>query len=202
MKGFKGFINKKLILFFTLFSFVLFAHAQDKDYPKDGTIETQINHVIDKSPGWENYKSVLTSWLSSLKKNTLDSLNLSKKEIDSQRKSIAEKEAEINNLQERLKDATGKLDEIDTERNTIPFFGINFSKNIFLSTVIVILLILIALISILFWLYKHSFTVIRKTQEELEKTSKEFEEHRQDSRKKYEQLVIQHHKELQKFRGL
>jgi preprotein translocase subunit SecF len=202
MKRINCFIKKNLIVFLTLFSFVISASAQDREYPKEATIESQINHVIEKSPGWENYKSVLNSWLSNLKKNTLDSINVLKKEIDVKKKSIAEKETEIINLQEDLKDTKEKLSEIETERNTIPFLGINFSKNIFLTTVIIIIIVLIALIVTIFWLYKHSFSVIRKTQDELEKTSKEFEDHRQESRKKYEQLVIQHHKEIQKLRGI
>jgi predicted PurR-regulated permease PerM len=202
MKNYNNIINKNLAIFLTLFSFIFSASAQDREYLKDGTIEEQINHVIEKSYSWENYKSVPNSWLSSLKRNTLDSLNSLKKEIDLQKNSLAEKETEINNLQTDLKNTKENLDKTETEKDTIPFLGILFSKNAFLTTVIIIFIVLIALMIIIFWLYNRGFNIIRKTQEELETTTKEFEDYRQESRKKYEQLVVQHHKEIQRFRGL
>jgi preprotein translocase subunit SecF len=202
MKRFNCFINKKLVIILLLFSVIIFVSAQEKEYLKDGTIEEQISYVIDKSSSWDNHKVILNSWISNLKKNTLDSISSLKKEISSQRNLLSEKEAEIINLQDDLKNTKDNLDKTESEKDTIPFLGINFSKNAFLTTVILIFIILIALVITIFWLYNRSFKVIRKTQEELETINKEFEEHRQESRKKYEQLVVKHHKEIQKFRGL
>jgi hypothetical protein len=44
--------------------------------------------------------------------------------------------------------------------------------------------------------------VIQKNKEELSKITDEFEKYRQEARLKQEQLVIQHHKEIQKLKGI
>ena len=198
-----NYLNKKtIIIFLTLFYFNFGASSQEKEYLKEGSVEEQINYVIEKSSAWEKFKVISNSWITSLKKNVLDSLNTYKKEIDVQKKSIAEKESELLNLQENLRETKEKLNNAETERDTMIFLGAKISKNIFITTITIILLILIALISIIFGLYNRNFKVIRKTQDGLETVNKEFENYRQESRKKYEQLVVQHHKEIQKLKGL
>ena len=202
MKHVNCLIKKNILVVLTLFSFVFSTSSQDREYLKDGSIEEQFNHVIEKSSAWESYKVISNNWVITLKKNILDSLNTYKKEIDIQKKSFSEKEFELLNLQENLTETKEMLNKIETEKDTIVFLGIILSKNIFITTITIIFTVLIVLIIIIFGLYNRSYKVIRKTQEEFETVSKEFENYRQESRKKYEQLVVQHHKEVQKFKGL
>ncbi|MCL2073544.1 MAG: hypothetical protein FWH18_06475 [Marinilabiliaceae bacterium] len=176
--------------------------AQEKEYLKDGSIEEQITHLTNRSTSWENHKVVLNSWLSNLKKNVLDTIALSKQEVELLKKSLAEKENEIKNLRESLQKASSELSDVQHEKDTFIFLGINFSKGLFLTTVITLILVLMALIIASFGLYKRSFDTIRKTRDELDTINTEYENYRQESRKKHEQLVVQHHREMQKLKGL
>jgi hypothetical protein len=50
-------------------------------------------------------------------------------------------------------------------------------------------------------LYKRSFVINRQIRRDLEETKEEFESYRQQSRERYEKLVVQHHKEILKLQG-
>ena len=203
IKVFDRFFTKKcIVLILMALSINFFTLGQEKEYFKEGTIEEQIDYVIEKSSTWENFKVVAKGWMTNLKKNTLDSLNAAKNDIYIQKKIVIEKEAEITNLREILQETQEKLDIAQKEKDTITFLGKNITKNIFLTTVIIIFITLIALMIIIFGLYNRNNKNIRKTLDEFEAVNKEYENYRQESRKKHEQLVIQHHKEIQRLRGL
>jgi len=203
IKVFDRFFTKKcIVLILMALSINFFTLGQEKEYFKEGTIEEQIDYVIEKSSTWENFKVVAKGWMTNLKKNTLDSLNAAKNDIYIQKKIVIEKEAEITNLREILQETQEKLDIAQKEKDTITFLGKNITKNIFITTVIIIFITLIALMIIIFGLYNRNNKNIRKTLDEFEAVNKEYENYRQESRKKHEQLVIQHHKEIQRLRGL
>ncbi|GAI68959.1 unnamed protein product, partial [marine sediment metagenome] len=50
-------------------------------------------------------------------------------------------------------------------------------------------------------MFKRSFVVTRQTTKDLEETREEFESYRQQSRERYEKLVVQHHQEVLKLKG-
>ena len=185
---------------------MLFSHyyvfAQEREYLKDGTIEEQIDYVIDKSSTWEASKVIKTIWVTTLKKSVLDTLGTAKNEIAMQKQLVIEKEVEIVNLQDDLQETMNKLNVAQNEKDTITVFGADFSKGIFLTMTILIILALAALVVILFGLYKRNAVVLNKIMEELETTNRDFENYRQESRKKHEQLVVQHHREIKKLKGM
>ena len=50
-------------------------------------------------------------------------------------------------------------------------------------------------------MFKRSFVITRQTSKDLEETREEFETYRQQSRERYEKLVVQHHQEVLKLKG-
>jgi predicted Holliday junction resolvase-like endonuclease len=74
------------------------------------------------------------------------------------------------------------------------------AKGVFLSIVIFIFIILIAATALAILVLQRNNLSTSKIRKELEKTREEFEEHRQRARQKYEALVVQHHKELQRLK--
>ena len=193
-----------LLLFSMIFIFQIPSYAQDdrKIYLNDGTIEEQLEHVISKSSNWDVYKLILNDWVTKLRRNTLDSLNASKREIVAQKELVANRDKEISELQSTLQKTRDDLNLVQKEKNSITIFGMNISKGIFLSVTILIILGLATFAVMAFGLYKRSFSVINKTQTELDKITQEFETHRQEARKKQEQLVVQHHKEIKRLKGI
>ena len=199
-------IEKKFIisLFLMIFIFQISSYSQEdrKVYLNDGTIEEQLEHVISKSSNWDIYKLILNDWVTKLRRNTLDSLNASKNEIAAQKELVANRDNEIAELQSTLQKTRDDLNLVQKEKNSITLLGVNISKGIFLSVTIIIVIGLAAFGVMVFGLYKRSFAVINKTQTELDKITQEFETHRQEARKKQEQLVVQHHKEIQRLKGI
>jgi len=175
--------------------------TKSQAYINNATIEEQFTQVFDKSSKWENYKVVLESWLTSLRRNSLDSLNTFKQEIANQKGLVQEKEITIDSLNVKLKSTQEELATAIEARNSFSVLGISTSKGFFLTVTWLIILSLAGFSIIALGLYKRSFSVIQKTKEDLDKTSLELENYRQETRKKQEQMVIQHHKEMQKLKG-
>ena len=197
-------IEKKILvsLFLMIFAFQTYAQEDKKAYLNDGTIEEQLEHVVTKSSNWDIYKLILNDWVTKLRRNTLDSLNASKQEIATQKELVANRDKEISELQSTLQKTSDDLALVQTEKNSITLLGINISKGIFLSITLIIIIGLATFGAMAFGLYKRSFAAINKTQAELDKITLEFETHRQEARKKQEQLVVQHHKDIQKLKGI
>ena len=197
---------KKIIIssFLMIFAFHISSFAQEdrKVYLSDGTIEEQLEHVIGKSSNWDAYKLILNDWVTKLRRNVVDSLNASKNEIAAQKELVANRDNEISELQSTLQKTRDELNLVQKEKDSITLLGVNISKGIFLSVTIIIVIGLAAFAVMAFGLYKRSFAAINKTQAELDKITQEFEIHRQEARKKQEQLVVQHHKEIQRLKGI
>ena len=197
---------KKIVIssFLMIFAFHISSFAQEdrKVYLSDGTIEEQLEHVIGKSSNWDAYKLILNDWVTKLRRNVVDSLNASKNEIAAQKELVSSRNNEIAELQSTLQKTRDELNLVQKEKDSITLLGVNISKGIFLSVTIIIVIGLAAFGVMAFGLYKRSFGVVNKTQAELDKITQEFETHRQEARKKQEQLVVQHHKEIQRLKGI
>jgi hypothetical protein len=183
------------------YQFVNAQETKSQAFINNATIEEQFTQVVDKSSKWENHKVVLESWLTGLRRNALDTLKTSKQEIANQKALVKEKEITIDTLNVKLKTTQEELVTALEARNSFSVLGINTSKGVFLTVTWLIILSLAAFSIVALGLYRRSFSVIQKTKEDLDKITAEFDIYRQDTRKKQEQLVIQHHKEMQKLKG-
>jgi peptidoglycan hydrolase CwlO-like protein len=184
------------------FYFSLLAQDAAKVYPSELDLEEQFEYIIDKSSIWNMHTLIYTDWVNKLRHSAMDSLSRAKNEIVAQQDIVKGKDVEINNLKHSLEQTQNELTVVQKEKNSLTVFGANISKGVFLTAVIVIVLGLAAFAVIAYGLFKRSYTATRKTQNELDAVSKEFETYRQESRKKQEQLVVQHHREIQKLKGL
>ncbi|MDR2927646.1 MAG: hypothetical protein LBV41_05540 [Cytophagaceae bacterium] len=191
-----------LILMVIPFYFSLLAQDAAKVYPSELDLEEQFEYIIDKSSIWNMHTLIYTDWVNKLRHSAMDSLSRAKNEIVAQQDIVKGKDVEINNLKHSLEQTQNELTVVQKEKNSLTVFGANISKGVFLTAVIVIVLGLAAFAVIAYGLFKRSYTATRKTQNELDAVSKEFETYRQESRKKQEQLVVQHHREIQKLKGL
>lgn len=198
--SFKIISSLMLIIGVVSFSKITAQESTNKVYPKQATIEEQLNHVIEKSSRWENYKMVTDTWLTNLRRNTLDSINLLKATIDDRNSIITQRDTTIKKLETNLEATNQLLLKATKEKNSFTIIGIVISKPLFLTLTwtIIIALSIISFMAITF--YKRSHFIIKKTKEEHSKTLQDFDDYRQESRKKYEQLVVQHHKEMQKLK--
>ncbi len=195
---------KKQLFFIVLsFSFLCLPaqETKNKQYLKDGSIEEQFNHVIDQSSRWENYKMITESWINTLRRNTLDTIKFQKKEIREHKYLLLQKDSLITKLENSLAETREDLSQAQKDKNSMMIFGVKIMKSTFLTIFGLILTILAVGLIVIFGLYKTSYATIKKARNELDETKNEFESYRQESRKKYEEMVKQHHKEIQKMKG-
>lgn len=190
-----------IVVFLLSISDISAQETKSKQYPKDVSIEEQFNQVVDQSSRWENYKMITENWINTLRRNTLDSIKNQKKEISECKVLLAQKDSAIAKLESSLSETIDALSLAQREKNSMVFLGMKIMKSAFLTIIGLIIGILAISLFVVFGLYKTSFFTIKKARTELDETKNEFESYRQESRKKYEEMVKQHHKEIQKMKG-
>jgi septal ring factor EnvC (AmiA/AmiB activator) len=193
--------TSRIALLITAIMTVVTIEAQ-KPMIQGESLESQFEYVKTQSSRWENYTMVPDPLFEQLKKCTSDTLSAKHNEIDSLNQTIAQKNADLAVIKNKLTDVQENFQQTQEERNSFTVFGINMSKGGFLSVtgfIFIGLLVVAAAAALLFQKENMAAKKIKKDQEQLKQ---EFEDYRQESRKKQEQLVIQHHKEIQKLKGM
>jgi hypothetical protein len=136
-----------------------------------------------------------------MNKNSLDSLLAAKGEIRQLNSQLASARSEIAALEQNLEQTMDDRDLAIKNKNSLSLIGIQMNKALYNSIMWIIVLALVILLVIVFLMFKRSFVVTRQTSKDLEETREEFESYRQQSRERYEKLVVQHHQEVLKLKG-
>ncbi len=189
-------------LLFSLLLLVNFSLFSQNKFQDGLTISEQWEFIKQKSSRWENYSMIQDPWLNNIKSSVLDSL-------DSKNKIIAELNSTINKINIEKEELTQKVENIKqelektrTEKNNFEILNISMNKSVFVSIISFTFLGLLIFTAFSFLLFKRENMNMSKCKKENEQLKQEFEDYRQESRIKQEQLVIQHHKEIQKLKGM
>ncbi|TCO10776.1 hypothetical protein [Natronoflexus pectinivorans] len=174
----------------------------NRPYITESSIQEQLEFVINQSSRWEQYRMVPERWLNQLNTNTLDTLNYKNNRIRTLNSTISGQKSEIEQLSKELNDTREKLAQAERARDAFSLVGISMHKRFFLSLVIFTMTGILLLAGFIFLLYKKNLETISKTKDELNHLKDDFEEYRQKARKKQEDLVVQHHREIQKLKGM
>ncbi len=195
-------MRKTILSFFILFTIASTNCFSQNNFAKEMTITDQWEFVQKKSSRWETYSMIPDPWLINLKNSVLDTLKNNYKNIEQLKLDIIT----INNTKDELKaeknNIEKKLAEIENEKNSFEIFNIKFNKSTFLSIITFTFLGLLILSVLLFFLFKREIGNINRCKKENKQLKEEFDEYRQEARQRQEQLVIQHHKEVQKLKGM
>ncbi len=195
----------RLFTFIILCCFATIIYSQEnrnKPYITNASIEEQFNYVIDESSRWEVYKMVLERWINQLRTNTSDTINSKNLQISNLKDSIQIQKLNIASLEAQMNLISQQLDNTVKEKNSFEFFGISLQKRFFLSVVIFLIIGSISIIGFISFLYQKNLTATKKSKDELAELKEDFENYRQKTRKKQEDLVIKHHREIQKIKGM
>jgi hypothetical protein len=165
------------------------------------TLQQQLDYMEERMNTYNGYRAVRDDIFLKMNKNSLDSLNTAKREISQLETSLASTQSDMISLQETLQQTSEDRDLAIKNKNSMSFLGIQMNKVFYNSILWIIILALIALLTILFLMFKRSFVVTRQTTKDLEETRGEFESYRQQSRERYEKLVVQHHQEVLTLKG-
>jgi preprotein translocase subunit SecF len=165
------------------------------------TLKQQLDYMKERINIYNGYRAVRDDIFLKMNKNSLDSLMAAKREISELESQLESTRAEMASLQQTLQKTTEDLDLAIKNKNSLSFIGIQMNKAFYNSLMWLIILSLVVLLIILFIMFKRSFIVTRQTSKDLEETKQEFESYRQQSRERYEKLVVQHHQEVMKLKG-
>ena len=165
------------------------------------TLQQQLDYMEERMNIYNGYRAVRNDIFLKMNKNSLDSLSAAKREISQLEASLATTRSDMASLQKTLQQTSEDRDLAIKNKNSMSFIGIQMNKALYNSILWIIILALVALLIILFLMFKRSFVVTRQTTKDLDETREEFESYRQQSRERYEKLVVQHHQEVLKLKG-
>ena len=182
----------------------LFAQNVDDNLSlNEGTIDNQFEYVLRKSGDFRGtngqmYEAVKRNMLLTLKANTIDSLKIIHEKLGSLNNTVEAQLKEIDGLKSSLSSTQSKLDETNSEKNSMSLLGAQMSKtsyNVLMWTIIAGLLFLL-----LFFIYKfkNSNLVTKNAKHALAEIEEEFEEHRKTALEREQKVRRQLQDEINK----
>lgn len=180
----------KLLTILTLFA-VISINAQETEPVQSidsGTIENQFDYVINKSNRYQDYKVVKQAWLNRLKRVVNDSLNVIRKELADTKTTLSQKEGEIATLTNSLNTTKENVVNLNEEKDSIRFFGVLTSKPLYNTILWSIIGFLLFFLLIYMYRFNQSNKITKDSNEKFDELDKEFEDHRQRSLEREQQL--------------
>ena len=191
---------QKIVFLGLLLAMTSGAVRAQKAYIQDAGIKEQLNFVETEASKWQNYVMITDVWFRQLKKNVSDTLDLKNQNIAELRQTVASRDSVIGQLNSELEKTKTRLETSEREKNAFQFLGLSMAKPVFISLVLFVFFALLIATGAALFLFQRSNHTAGRTKKELEKMKEEFEDYRQRARQKYENLVVQHHKEIQKLK--
>lgn len=183
---------KHLFLAITL-SFSVLASAQNVAKNanlklKEGPISEQFEFILKNSNKYKNYKVVKRDWIEKLQKNVADSINAAQKDLSTEVAKVATQQTEIEKLKIDLAAVNQKIEDLNTEKDSISLLGLQLSKGSYQSLMWGIIAVLAVLWLFFTYKFKASNTVTKEAKTKLAETEHEFEEHRKRSLEREQQV--------------
>lgn len=192
-------MKKQLILAFVLIAVTTSFFAQaNRKFIDTGSVNNQFDYLINKSYKYKNYKNVDINWLYNLKSNVTDSLSASKKLISNNYHIINTQKNTIDSLNTSLSLSKKSITNLTNEKQSISFFGIQFSKAFFKSLLFSIIGILIILLVYFIARFKQSNTITIQTKDSLKELEDEFDVHRKTALEREQKVMRKLQDELNK----
>ncbi|MCF6308254.1 MAG: hypothetical protein L3J09_09880 [Flavobacteriaceae bacterium] len=152
------------------------------------TIEQQFDELLKKSNNYQEYKVVKKEKIYSLRKNISDSISKLKETIQASSSKIIEQQSTITTLNTELEQTKNNLTISQGKENGILVLGVLTNKTTYTLIVFISLAVLIFIIFVLFIKYKSSFSTIKTTKSKLIEIDEEFENFRQRSLEREQQI--------------
>ncbi|HER08882.1 MAG TPA: hypothetical protein ENO20_08245 [Bacteroides sp.] len=160
----------------------------------------QLDYIQEHTRIYNDFRAIREDVFQKMKRNTMDSVTRSSREITRLNEMLSTSTKEIQTLNSDLLTVKEERDQAIRNRDSLSFLGIQMNKAVYNTIMWVIVLGLAVLAAVLFLFFKRSHVITQQTRRELENTREEFESHKKSSREKYEKLVISHHNEIMKLK--
>lgn len=132
---------------------------------------------------------------------TLDSFSNLQRQLVNMQLEMNAKDSEIVAMSNDLEAARADYKDAVDARDSINLLGMHFRKGFFVSIVIFLVIVMGTLIAGLVLFLQRANLKVREANDKMDEAITKFEEFRQETRRRQETMVIQHHKEIQRLKG-
>lgn len=193
----------------TLLSFNLHNAQEETDTTEElsldkGTIDSQFDYIYKKSGNYradgKRYEVVRIISLDKLRKNVMDTLNMTYKKEAELKATISGHEATISSLNQKLEETTNNLTSVSEEKDSMSFLGMLVSKttyNFILWSIIGSLLLLFLLFV---YKFRRSNTLTQEAKTALAEVEAEYEDHRRRALEREQKISRQLQDEINKYK--
>lgn len=166
------------------------------------TLQERFGIMKSKSESFTDYKVIRTYVLDGVWKITMDSMQAQRNALAASNATISRLEGELNAINVSLKKKDEDMAAMTHQSTHITVLGIDVLKSVFLSTVGIITLGLLALLGLLLARVKWVQSSMREKIERADSLSNEFEEYKRHALDKQMKLSRELQDERNKFHGL
>lgn len=151
-------------------------------------VEEEFNRLIQTSNDYQGYKVVDYNELIKLKNTTTQIFTDLDDQIVSQKNTIDQQQAQINNLREDLEATQMDLNRTNEEKDAITFLGMPFSKGSYKTLMWGIVGVLILALVFFIFRYRQSHSHTKEARTKLYETEKDFDAYREKALEKEQRL--------------
>jgi hypothetical protein len=167
---------------------------------QNGTLLEQLDFIQNRTIIYDNFRAIREDMFQTIKRNSLDSLQNAKSNLQSMSVQMNSRKREIDSLTTLLTSSRNELNQAVENRDNIVFLGIAMNKmsyNLFVWVAIGSLSVLLILGMLL---YSRNRNVTVQALNEVEDLKRDFDEYKITSREKREKLVMEHFQEIKKLK--
>ena len=196
-----------ILIFLAVFSLTSYAQeAEQTQSINEGSIDDQFEFLLRKSYNFRGtngqmYENVKRSMLLNLQRNTRDSINTLKTELNNTNTVVSNQQKEIDDLKNNLAKTQDTLAATNTEKDSMALLGMQMSKTSYNMLMWLIVAILLVLLLLFIFKFKNSNTVTKAAKSALADIEQEFEEHRRVALEREQKVRRQLQDEINKQKG-
>lgn len=178
-----------------------FAQKNSNAWKSEPNIEQQFEVFKDNVNFWDGKYFMTPTQLNAFHKSLSDSIAVLEDEIKTRVVRINNLEAELDSTNQELSNTKVDLDNSIQKRNSISMFGQDIGKSIYTSTMSMIILALLALLGVVFILYRRSNKITTRTKKDYNELKQEYEAHKKKSLDRYTKINTELHHARMKLKN-
>lgn len=178
-----------------------FAQKNINAWKSEPNIEQQYEVFKENVNFWDGKYFMTPPQLDAFYNALSDSVAVLEDEIETRAIRINDLEAELDSTNQELNNTKADLDRSIQNRNTISMFGQDIEKSIYTVTMSMIILALLAVLGVLFILYKRSNKITTRTKKDYEDLKQEYETHKKKSLDRYTKINTELHHTRMKLKN-
>jgi len=197
-------MNKFYLLICTLLLSTSTISAQEAEKElslTNSTVNEKFDYIITKSNSFQEFKVVKRTWLHTIKKQVLDSVNKQKGEIKALAVIIEDQKSNTKKLESKIATLNSEITTVNTDKDNISFIGSDMKKGAFKNLFWGIISVLSILLLFFIYKFKNSNTTTQEAKTQLADVEKEYESHKKTALEREQKVMRKLQDELNKNRN-